>query len=465
MSLSPEKPVAYRIDDLRARFPVFVYEKFSWEAAGDELKLRYLFKTGPDIIFEPETTIQLGSQSSISVIEPAVLQRMVFHLGLIEMLSYWKATCAPSIVVRAGHLTDDQVGWWKDLLLNGMAEFFFVNQIDYRGDDFVRITSELEGDDSTRYEAIMPERVLLLASGGKDSALTLQLLKKGEIQFNCLMLNPLSSANMLVEAAGCEWPIVVSRKIDPRLFELNKLGFLNGHTPFSAYLAFLGVTCAALFGYSSVVVSNERSSNEGNVLFLGREVNHQYSKSVEFEKKFRRYSGSYLASNIDFFSMLRPLYEIQIIELVSRYPESLKIFKSCNRNQVEGTWCGRCPKCISMFTLFYPFMTEEQLKSTFGRNFFESEESVGVLKQLVGEDDHKPFECVGTRDETVAALHLALDRARRESLKLPLALQYVEKEVLPRFPNAAEISKDVLNGWSADHCLPQVYEEILKAQL
>jgi hypothetical protein len=222
---------------------------------------------------------------------------------------------------------------------------------------------------------------------------------------------------------------------------------LNGHTPFSALLSFLGVTCAVLFDYRRVIVSNERSSNEGNVEFLGASVNHQYSKTFEFEQRFRDYSRRYLASGVDYFSLLRPLYEIQIIRLISNYPELLPIFKSCNRNQLEGTWCGRCPKCISVFTLFYPFLPHSELTRTFGKDFFEDEGAVPMLKQLAGTDGHKPFECVGTHEETIGALYLGVQRERlspqrrkesKEGADLPVALRFAEAEILSAYPVGLE---------------------------
>ena len=60
------------------------------------------------------------------------LKNAVFHLGLIESFSYWKATASPVIEVLAGesHATD-QIRWWEDLLINGMGEFFYRNDIDF----------------------------------------------------------------------------------------------------------------------------------------------------------------------------------------------------------------------------------------------------------------------------------------------------------------------------------------------
>src|SRR5262249_6836243 len=158
------------------------------------------------------------------------------------------------------------------------------------------------------------------------------LSKAGE-NFDCLLLNPLPSAFNVAATAGCAPPLVVRRTLDPLLLELNRQGYLNGHTPFSALLAMVGLSCAELFDYDQVIVSNERSADEGNVSFLGAEINHQYSKTFAFETAIRRYAGAYLAPGISYFSILRPLFEIQVCRLFAGCPEYFRAFRSCNRDQ------------------------------------------------------------------------------------------------------------------------------------
>jgi hypothetical protein len=453
-----------KFERLRQKHPRFVYDSFSLDHSGECLKVRFSFLLHPDISFNPEISFSSINRSRIKSLNQRSLENLVFHLGLIEMLSYWKAACPPEVVIRAGSLNPKQVEWWKDLLLNGMLEFFFANKIDFRRPDLVHFSTLAQNDSAWLCRDSLPrDRALVLASGGKDTALTLQLLQEAGTKFNCLMLNPLPPALALADQAGCTDPIVINRIIDRRLLELNEAGYLNGHTPFSAYLAFLGATAAVLFGYGRIIVSNERSSNEANIEFLGAQVNHQYSKSFRFEQLFREYAKSYLASDAEYFSLLRPLYEIQIIRLLADYPQYLPLFKSCNRMQREGSWCGVCPKCISVFALFYPFLTEEELITTFGRNLFEQEAAISILRQLVGFDAQKPFECVGTTGETIAALYLACRKTRRAHL--PLALRYAEEEILPERPYAARLAEEILSAWNEEHSLPPEYESLLKGRL
>ena len=57
------------------------------------------------------------------------MQDMIFSLGMVELVSYWKIACPPTVAVEAGWLNQDQIDWWKDLYFNGLGEFFYVNGI------------------------------------------------------------------------------------------------------------------------------------------------------------------------------------------------------------------------------------------------------------------------------------------------------------------------------------------------
>ena len=112
---------------------------------------------------------------------------------------------------------------------------------------------------------------------------------------------------------------------------------INGHTPFSAIVAFLSLYCTYLIGGEYIVLSNESSANSGNI--EGREVNHQYSKSYRFENDFTEYVGENLLSGIRYFSLLRPFSELQIAKQFALLPQYHKVFRSCNRGSKKNIWC------------------------------------------------------------------------------------------------------------------------------
>ena len=81
----------------------------------------------------------------------------------------------------------------------------------------------------------------------------------------------------------------MNRTMDPKLFVMNQEGYYNGHVPISGIIAFVLVTAAYLYDYKYIVMSNEKSANEGNTVLEGIEINHQRSKSYQFEADFNAY--------------------------------------------------------------------------------------------------------------------------------------------------------------------------------
>lgn len=461
-----------RLEFLRSQHPRFVYDSFSLDRGKGSLRVRFRFRIEPEIEFAPEVVFDLPQGHRMQWPPDAVLNNLVFHLGLIEMLSYWKATCSPEIVVRAGALDAQQIAWWMDLLRRGMGEYFYVNQIDFRPPDFVRIVASEVGQASLPVAGTGREACthfpaghdLVLTSGGKDSAVMLELLRAQGCAFDCLMVNPTEAARALVRQAGNFSPIVVRHTIDRRLLELNAAGYLNGHTPFSALLAFLGILAAALGGYRRVLVANERSAEEAGAVYLGEPINHQFSKTFQFETAFRQYSQKYLAPGVEYFSLLRPLYELQIARLFSSYPQYFPLFRSCNRSMATNSWCGRCPKCLFVYTVLYPFLDWEQMLGIFGADLFAWDGAAEVLQALLGLDQNKPFECVGTKEETLAAIVLCIEKMNQQGIPLPPALLAIEQASNLRNLRT-DLAQRILTSWTDRHHHPPDLAEVLRIKV
>ncbi len=462
-----------KLQNLRKKHPNFIYEKYSYEISGNNLEIFFDFKIPPDIEFKPKVIIENLPKKLLRL----NLDNLIFHLGLMEIPSYWKTTCSPKIIIKAGSLNKEQINWWKDLIINGMGQFFYENKIDFRKPNFLiikiingkLIDLRSQSIDSTNKKK--GDGVLVPVGGGKDSAVTLELLKKAEENIRCFSLNPTDAALKIMKVGDCKNPIIVRRKIDEKLLELNRKGFLNGHTPFSAYLAFLNVLIAIIFDIKYIALSNERSSNEGNVKYLGKIINHQWSKSFEFEKKFRKYSKKYLSKGVEYFSFLRPLYEIQIAKLFSKFPKYFDTFLSCNEayktasgtKNPEKSWCKNCSKCLFAFMILYPFISEKKLFKIFGENLFENKSLLLIVQELIGERAFKPFECVGTEKEGLIALYLSWRKFKKQTHgKLPFLLNYFEEKILPKYPNLEKESKKLITSWDKENNLLEKFEKILK---
>ena len=411
------------------------------------------------LIFEKVTAAELSALSH------SELDSYLLQIGMAELFSYWKITTAPLIIIEAGFLNQEQLAWWHKLLINGMGEFFYVNNIDFTAPDFVQLRSTVQektitaSRNTTEHKPI--SRILIPIGGGKDSAVALELLR-GHYPIAGYMLEPVGSAQAILQAAYSPiLSIIVRRTLDPQIKTFNASGGYNGHVPISAVFAFTSLLTARLFDYSHVALSNENSSNEANVVFHNRNINHQYSKTFEFESDLRQYCSQWLPADCpEYFSFLRPLYEIQIAQLFATMSQYHSVFRSCNRGQKTNTWCCNCPKCLFAYTVLYPFIPD--LQTHFGADLFENEALWPIAQELLGITEVKPFECVGTRAETLLAFHLAITMLRQKEQELPILLEKVTQTELYMQTDFALSRHSVLRAWNEAHALPPELAELLR---
>ena len=252
----------------------------------------------------------------------------------------------------------------------------------------------------------------------------MELMRQAGEKLYAYVINPRGATLHTAEVAGLDAAhrIHVKRTLDVHMLELNQKEFLNGHTPFSALVAFSSILAARLYDLPYVALSNESSANESTV--QGSTVNHQYSKSFKFEADFHRYTEEYLPGSAYYFSMLRPLSEYQIARYFASRKQYHSIFRSCNVGSKTDSWCGRCPKCLFVYLILSPFLTPEEMVRMFGRNILEDETMKVTLEQLVGLHEEKPFECVGSRDEINTAIVQTIDRMEAKGRRLPALLAY-----------------------------------------
>ncbi len=356
-----------------------------------------------------------------------MIKNIVFNIGLIELISYWKATCSPTILIKAGSLTDQQIDWWKNLYYNGLGEFFYLNSIHISKSEFVTINAE--GPVHEKQTGDFKDEYIVPVGGGKDSAVTLQLLKDAGCKITPLIINPRGATIETVDKAGLPGSEIINikRTIDPLLLRLNDEGFLNGHTPFSAMLAFYCLAAAALTGIRHIALSNESSANEPTIPGTG--INHQYSKSFEFESNFRDYCNKYINEDLNYFSFLRPLSELQIVAVFSKLSQYHKVFRSCNVGSKNDTWCGDCPKCLFTHIMISAFKGKEYADSIIGARMLDKEELLPVFDELSGISEIKPFECVGTLNDVQTAMGMIIQSSDESNLPL-LAERFKEKMLI-----------------------------------
>lgn len=390
--------------ELRKKHPRFIYQGFTLT----ENSLEFDFCIG-----EHKFAPRWEFSASFDGIDRELLNEIAFSLGMAELVSYWKCACCPIVEVRCGSLGEKQILWWKKLYYNGLGEFFYRNGIETSFEDFMNI--EASAGLPRKFAPQTLSGTLVPVGGGKDSVVTLELLKSAGEDITPYIINARGATLGCVEAAGIptEKALTPRRTIDPHLLELNAAGYLNGHTPFSAVVAFSALLFAVIGKRRYIALSNESSANESYV--DGTKINHQYSKSTEFERDFRdycKYTFGEFGAIPEYFSLLRPLSEWQIAREFVKYPRYFGVFQSCNLGSKTNSWCCNCAKCLYVYILLAAFLDDDVPKKIFGCDMLEKEDLAPILDGLMLEGEDKPFECVGTKNEVRLSLQMALERRR-----------------------------------------------------
>ncbi|KUK78979.1 MAG: UDP-N-acetylmuramoylalanine--D-glutamate ligase [Microgenomates bacterium 39_7] len=458
-----------KFDSLRRKHPLLSYQSYRYSFDLDnepQLNVEYRFQLEPDIFFSPKVTVSGIDLGKAANLPKLLLDNLIFQLGLAELPSYWKCACPPVIKIEAGTLTQEQVGWWRDLFKLGLGEFYYQNQIDFLKEDLIDFQVEVQ--ETTKSTNSTPDTnhyqtpYLVPVGGGKDSGLTLSLLDHSQESYDTLVLEPASpAAARLTNLSQASRQITARRTICPNLLKLNQQGYLNGHTPFSTYLAFLSTLVAHLSGHQQILVANESSANQPNLEYRNTPINHQWSKSFEFEQAFRDYAQKYLNSQpkqAEYLSFLRPLNELQIAKKFAFFKEQLPHFKSCNVGQKQEVWCHHCPKCAFVFAMLYPFVNKHTLTTqVFSQDLFQDSSLLETFRQLADSSLDKPLECVGTNEEVLLALQMAVKSHLENNQPLPLVLDQLNDWLADQ-----PVNNKLLEEWNPNHNLSKKLEKMLR---
>jgi len=379
-------------------------------------------------------------------------RRMIRALAIIEAFSYWKALCSPVIEVALPAPDAAELDWWRSFWPGAMGEFFYRNGIDYTVPGFldIRAAAEPEHAGASPLPGPTATAPLVMFSGGKDSLALARVVRSGGAgAADFFLYNPVAGQRGLAESlAGGGRFLEVRRAILPELLRLNAAGHPNGHTPFSAYLAVAAMLAGYLRGSGLVVAGNSRSDDEANVeSYLGRPVNHQWTKSYEFEAALTAYRGRWLTDAPSYSSPLRPLYELQIIASLSDDVDGYLRTASCNRVRGDG-WCRSCAKCAWVFLATAALFGHDLAIAKTGGDMFADASLAGLYAEMAGLAGAKPFECTGSEDEVRTAIR-AVGRAHGPGGMPALAACLDDPAVAAARPLAV-----LLADWGRDDLVP-----------
>jgi hypothetical protein len=385
----------------------FVFEDYRYDPARSTLSLCYNYPGGPR--FEEQLIFDFVPQQ-LSPAAREVLDRIFRLILLLSGVSYYKAFIPKVLTCRAFELDEATAEFLQKFYAKGLAEFAFKNGVSLHGHFRVQSSPTPAAAPIT---IDLPRRICVPVGGGKDSIVTIECLRRGG---QPPMLFSLGDAEPIASCiAAAELPFIrVYRRLDASLLKLNEEGALNGHVPITGILSAVALAAAVMSGCNAVAMSNEHSASAPNLRIDGIEVNHQYSKSLEFEQDFARYVECFISPSVSYFSLLRPLCEIEIARRFAKYPAYFGVFRSCNTafRQARAArgrhWCCNCPKCRFVFLALSPFVAKPDLVEIFGRDLLDDDTQRDGFAELCGLRANKPFECVGEVSESASVMsHLS----------------------------------------------------------
>jgi UDP-N-acetyl-alpha-D-muramoyl-L-alanyl-L-glutamate epimerase len=388
-----------------SKYQQFIFDHYLFSPDSQTLELHYSLDDSVHFVEKYAFKFDFVKDYNQELLDIAA-QTIFFMAGV----SYYKTYLPPEIIVRFGHLDAQSAKFFSKTYQRGLGEFFFVNSLDPRMPISFPVTAA--NISLPKFETQFSGQLVGLG-GGKDSLVSVELLR-GSTGVATWSVGHQQQLEPLAAKIGMEhfW---VEREWDRSLLEHNeKPGAYNGHIPISAILATVGAMVAILTGKQDVVVSNEASANEPTLHYQGLDINHQYSKSLEFEQDFQAYLNHRFNGSIRYYSLLRPFSELRIAEIFSdiAFDKYKSVFSSCNRAFTHSSdsmfWCGECPKCAFVFLALTPFIARNKLEEIFhGKNLLLEPALENTYKQLLGIEGDKPLECVGEIKESRAAMRQA----------------------------------------------------------
>lgn len=386
-----------------AAFSTFRFLSRSLERHG---VIRLAYAIDEELFFEERFELALGTPLSDEQIERGAGALALLHW--VAGVSYYKTALPPAVELEGPHPGPAARALLEALYSEGLAELAYVNALPalprprFPGDGAAAFTARATGQ--------TPRRVLVPVGGGKDSAVAIETMRRTDCELALFSIGDAPPIARTIAVAGLPH-VLVRRRLDPSLTELNAAGALNGHVPVTAIVTSLALLSAALRGFDAVAMANERSASHGSLHWDGVEVNHQFSKSLRAERLLAA-AAAELALGVRPFSLLRPASELTIARAFSRMPQYHRAFTSCNaifridERLRSASWCCDCPKCRFVFLALAPFMEPARMREIFGADLLADPAQFEGFALLCASGGRKPFECVGEEQESVAAVRL-----------------------------------------------------------
>ncbi len=347
-----------------------------------------------------------------------LLDNIYFHIAAFEINKL--TSLKPSYVdfgKYAHFVNQDFWELWQTVQHKVWAQWRYEHNLpEYK----IKLANPIVQSVSKATEIIKGEiEVLSFFGGGKDSLVAARLLERSKIPYSSFVYahsvygkseKQLQIIEKLLEKLSSQKvhkQYVFDSFVDSPILNMEpQLGIESitcAETP-SSIFACLPIVLSE--GYQYIALGHEHSANVGNLVWdkTGEEINHQWGKSFEAEQLLNHYIQTQLLGNFAYFSLLQPINDVLIFQLLSGDPQLIPFAHSCN---IEKPWCKRCPKCAYVWLNYMAYLPFDLVNNIFDNvNLLDLPENQTAFQQMLGFGEHTPFECIGQIEECRLALHI-----------------------------------------------------------
>lgn len=496
------------------KFSLFYFKSFEFDYSNLQAKFYYSFDD--EVFFEEVLDFYNENFKIIENIDNNILENILFHLHIAIGISYYKVFPTNDLIVESGFLDEFQIKFWQKFYTNWLWEFLYSNQISPKGlFNFINKSKKpkknyiVENNEEFNSVSIKNKKSLISIWWWKDSIVSIELMKNAWMNFDLFVFWKIDPLKQFTSDISWNKILSVKRELSSNLFDLNKLWYYNWHVPITWIIAFSLEVVSYLYNYDYLILSNEKSASFWNTIWEWVNINHQYSKSLDFEKDFCEYVFKYISKKSSYFSLLRWLYEIKIAELFSKFAKKyFKNFSSCNNNfkitknsnlspyqrarerkmsliyWSKSYWCNACPKCAFVFSILRPYLSKTEILEIFWEDLYERKDLENLFRELLWISGIKPFECVWEAEEVIYSMYLTIKNnyyapfSSEENLwwwsrksinlnsNLPFILQIFETEVLNQLDlkSIEKIEKKLVTIYN-DDIIPSLLKDLIFKKL
>ena len=388
-------------------YSTFSFDEAVWDCDAFRAEFRYSLSGEAAETKRFVETLQFTA-SVTGRIDRERFDSLLVLIGAVAGLSYFKAANPPRIDLNVPGFTQAGLDYFRLVLREGMAEYAYRNDLGGPLNPEIVVTEPLAEPWARNSWRDVEGDPLVPIGGGKDSVVSVEALHRAQLHPIQFAVNPNPIIERVARVSGHAL-ISATRTIDPLLLQLNADGALNGHVPVTAINSLITLAQSRILDAGPVVMSNEHSASEPTLISGEWSINHQWSKSLEAELALQAVIGPQAGLIPEhYFSLLRPFSELRIAGVYAMFPRYHQVATSCNRafrlDAKDQSWCGECDKCRFVYLVLSNYLAPHQLDAVFGRQLLNEEEQIAGFEALLGLDQHKPFECVGTEAESMVAL-------------------------------------------------------------